>query len=352
MRKQIISLLLSLGSVAVVHADTLQLAKDAPDRYVVVKGDTLWDISGRFLKQPWRWPEIWQMNKAEIKNPHWIYPGDVILLEKCDGKPCLRLLKNQKASSGTAKLSPKARIEQLNGMAIPSIPAAAIDPFLDKPLLMTEAEYQSAPRVGAGPDNRVIFGEGDMIYAVDMPTAQQGEVFQLFLKRNTVLDPDNKEKKIGVETHYLGDAVVTKEGEVTVLRVSRSVREIPPGARLVKAPEKPFVNYVPHLPLQPIDSKVLASYGGERYVGSLSTVVLNRGENDGIDLGTVLFAYKPGKLIKKESKDEADRLTPPLRNGSVFVYRVFPTISYGLVMDSTDAVTYGDVVKGEPTTAE
>lgn len=350
MRTLIISLLLSLGSAGVASADTLQLAKDAPERYVVVKGDTLWDISGKFLKQPWRWPEIWQMNKAEIKNPHWIYPGDVILLAQCDGKPCLRLLKNQK-TSGTEKLSPRARVEQLQGTAIPSIPAAAIDPFLDKPLVMSEADFVAAPRIGAGPENRVIFGTGDTVYAVDMDS-QPGEIWQVFIKRGSVLDPDNKENKLGLELTYLGDAVVKQSGEVSVLRVSRAVREIPVGARLVKAPEKPFVNYVPHLPSQPIDAKVLSSYGGERYVGSLSTVVINRGANDGVDMGTVLFAYKPGKKIKKEKDDETDRLTPPLRNGSVFVYRVFPTLSYGLVLDSTDAVTYGDVVKAEPATAE
>lgn len=350
MRKLIISLLLSLGSAGVASADTLQLAKDAPERYVVVKGDTLWDISGKFLKQPWRWPEIWQMNKAEIKNPHWIYPGDVILLAQCDGKPCLRLLKNQKAS-GTEKLSPRARVEQLQGTAITSIPAAAIDPFLDKPLVMAEADYLAAPRVGAGPDNRVVFGQGDTIYAVDM-NGQPGEIWQIFINRASVLDPDKKEVKIGLELAYLGDAVVTQSGEVATLRVSRSVREIPVGARLVKAPEKPFINYVPHLPELPIDAKVLSSYGGERYVGSLSTVVLNRGANDGVDVGTVLFAYKPGKKIKKEKDDEAERITPPLRNGSVFVYRVFPTLSYGLVLDSTDAVTYGDAVKGQPAGAE
>ncbi|WP_028454734.1 LysM peptidoglycan-binding domain-containing protein [Chitinilyticum litopenaei] len=352
MRKTIISLLLSLGSLAgVANADTLQLAKDAPDRYVVVKGDTLWGISGKFLSQPWRWPEIWQMNKEEIKNPHWIYPGDVILLDRSGAQPRLRLLKNEKVSGRSVKLSPTVRSSPLQGMAIPSIPASAIDPFLDKPLVMAEADYKTAARIGAGLENRVVFGTGDTIYAVDM-AGKEGETWQVVINRASILDPDNKEKKIGLELAYLGDAIVTAEGEVTTLKVTKAVREIPVGARLVRAPEKPFINFVPHLPEQAIEAKVLSSYSGARHVGSLSTVVVNRGAADGIDLGTVLFAYKPGKLIKKESKEEADRMTPPVRNGAVFVYRVFPTLSYGLVLDSTDAVTYGDLLKAEPASSE
>lgn len=152
MRKTIISLLFAISGVAgLAHADTLAMQDNAPDRYVVVKGDTLWAISGHFLKQPWRWPEIWQLNKEEIKkNPHWIYPGDVVLLDRTGGTPRLRLLKGSTGGArNEVKLSPSGRITPLDNNAVPSIPLLAIRPFLNKPLVIEENELLNAPRVAA-----------------------------------------------------------------------------------------------------------------------------------------------------------------------------------------------------------
>ncbi|WP_373974436.1 LysM peptidoglycan-binding domain-containing protein [Chitinibacter sp. SCUT-21] len=335
-------------------ADELKLAQNAPESYTVVKGDTLWGISGKFLKQPWRWPEIWQLNKAEIKNPHWIYPGDVIVLATCNGKPCLRLLKNAKADGrrGTGKLSPRVRATPLEGDAIPSIAMTSIEPFFYKPLIMDMETFKAAPRIAAGPDDRVMYTTGDQIYAVGMPDVEPGETYQVFRKGKEIKNPDNLKETLGMEVNYLGDVIVNKAGDVQTLKVLSTVREIQIGDRMVKTPEKTFLNYAPHLPVQSIEGKVASTYADVVDVGSLMTVVINKGALDGVDVGTVFFTYKAPRVVKKEEKSEPDRMTPPIKNANLFIYRVFPNLSYGLVLDSTMPVNVGDVVSAEASLAE
>lgn len=350
MRKSIVSLLLVAGFVsAPLLADELKLAKNAPDRYVVVKGDTLWGISGKFLSQPWRWPEIWQLNKEDIKNPHWIYPGDVIILDTSSGKPRLKLLKNEKVDgrSGNGKLSPRVRETPLTGDAVTSIPYTSIEPFLSKPLVMSVEDFNAAPRIAAGPDNRLLFGPGEQIYSVDFVDGAAGETWQVFRKGKQLINPDDPKDVIGIEVNYLGDIRVKREGDVSTLTVVSSREEITVGDRLIRAPEKQFINYVPHLPAQAVTAKVISTYGGATEAGSLTTVVLNRGALDGVDTGTVLFSYKAPREIKKELSSEPTRFTPPIKSGNLFVYRVFPKVSYALVLDSTLPVNIGDEAKAE-----
>lgn len=355
MRKSIISFLLAAGFMTgAAFADELKLADNAPESYTVVKGDTLWGISGKFLKQPWRWPEIWQLNKAEIKNPHWIYPGDVIVLSNCNGKPCLRLLKNAKADGrgGNGKLSPRVRISSLEGDATPSIAMTSIEPFLYKPLIMDMASFKAAPRIAAGPDDRVMYTTNDQIYAVGLTDIEAGETYQVFRQGKEIMNPDNPKESLGMEVIYLGDVVVRKVGDVQTLQVASSFREIQIGDRMVKSPEKTFLNYAPHLPQQAIEGKVASTYGGVSDVGSLMTVVINKGALDGVDVGTVFFTYKAPRVVKKEEKSEPDRMTPPIKNANLFIYRVFPNISYGLVLDSTMPVNTGDLVNAQAAATE
>ncbi|WP_432723733.1 LysM peptidoglycan-binding domain-containing protein [Jeongeupia wiesaeckerbachi] len=349
MRKTIISLLLALGAgIGSVQADTLALQQDAPERYVVVKGDTLWGISGHFLKQPWRWPEIWKLNKDEIKNPHWIYPGDVVILDRSGDSPRLKLLKSDKvANRGVVKVGPRVRSTQIdeNGAA-PSIPYAAIEPFLNKPLVIDPESFKAAPRVAAGPDSRVLFANGDRIYAVDLK-GEPGDTWQAFRPGQPLTDPDDPDGKrvIGYQVDYLGDVRMEKDGDVSTLRVVSTREEIGVGSRLIRATDAPFINYAPHAPLQPLNGRVVSAYGGVAEAGQYTTVVVNRGSEAGVDIGTVLNTYKRERLIKKESSAEPDRFTPPEKSGNLFVYRVFPKFSYGLLLDSTLPVNVGDDVK-------
>ncbi|WP_026262978.1 LysM peptidoglycan-binding domain-containing protein [Chitiniphilus shinanonensis] len=350
MRKTIISLLLLIsGGVGSVYADTLALQDNAPDRYVVVKGDTLWDISGKFLKKPWRWPEIWALNKQEIKNPHWIYPGDVIVLDRSGAEPRLRLLRDSKntgRSSGVVKMGPRVRLEELVGDAAPSIPFNAIKPFLNRPLVVDEGGLTNAPRIAAGPDDRVYFSAGDRVYAVGL-SGEAGSTWHVFRPGRPLIDPDDPERKrvLGVEVDYLGDAALDVPGDVSTLHIIANREEVAVGSRLIRAEEMPFMNYAPHAPQQLVQGRVAATYGGVAEAGPYTTIVINRGSNDGLDIGSVLEAFKKPRLIKKESKDEPDRFTPPEKTGNVFVYRVFPTVSYGLVLNSATPVNIGDEVK-------
>lgn len=348
MRKTIISLLFALsGAAGIAHADTLAIQDNAPDRYVVVKGDTLWGISGHFLKQPWRWPEIWNMNRDQIKNPHWIYPGDVVVLDRSGATPRLKLLKNERAgANGEVKLSPSVRVSDLDNNAVPSIPLASIQPFLNKPLVVEEGELLTAPRIAAGPDDRVVFASGDKIYAVNMPNAKVGEIYQAYRPSQPLYDPKDPEHKrvIGHEVTYLGDVSVEKPGAVVTLRVQASKEELGIGARLVKASDAEYLNYAPHAPDHDVKGLVVSAYGSVAEAGPMTTLVVNLGSADGLDVGTVLATWKAGRPIKKESKSEPDLFTPPERSGSVFVYRVFPHFSYGLLLDSTEPVNVADEV--------
>ena len=150
MRKTIISLILLLTPVLQAYAaDAGALKEDAPDRYIVVPGDTLWSISGRFLKDPWKWPEVWKMNQEQIKNPHRIYPGDVVVLDRSGQEAQLRLIQGQVAGAAaaatTVKLSPRTRVEPLKDAAVPAIPPSAIEPFLSRPLVVGETELDDLP---------------------------------------------------------------------------------------------------------------------------------------------------------------------------------------------------------------
>lgn len=330
--------------MAPVWADTLQLQDQVPDRYVVVKGDTLWDIAGHFLKQPWRWPQIWQLNKEEIKNPHWIYPGDVIVLDRSGAAPRLRLLRNEKlGTGGEVKLSPQIRASALS-QAAPSISPAAMDPFLKRPQIIDSETFAKAPRVAAAHENRVVFGTGDVVYAVNLP-AKQGEIWQVFRDGKNLQDPETK-KVIGHEVNYLGDVRVEAEGDVTTLRIISAKEEIMLGNRLMRAQEKIFINYSPRLPEQAVDGKIVSTYGAVDDAGPFTTVVINRGAAHGLEVGNVLFTYKKGVPIKREH-GEPQRVTPPVKSSNLFVYRVFPSLSYGLLLDTTLPVNVGDEVRAE-----
>ena len=347
MRKSIISLILAGGFIGTAWADTLQLQDNVPDRYVVVKGDTLWDISGRFLKHPWRWPEIWQLNKAEIKDPHWIYPGDIIVLDRSGATPKLSILRGDSAVGdlGIEKRTPQIRSIPLNEAAIASIAPAAIEPFLKQSQVLDTDTFNNAPRVAASHEVRTIFGAGDTVYAVDLKS-KKGESWQVFRNGKALHDPDTK-AVVGYEVDYLGEVIVQAAADVSTLMITKTKAEIAIGDRLVRIPSSGFMNYVPHLPEKAVSAKVVSAYGADAGAGTYSTVVINRGADDGLDVGSVLFSYKQGVPVKKEVKTEPDRVTPLVKSGNVFVYRVFPKLSYGLLLDNKLPVNVGDEVKNE-----
>ena len=342
----------------------LTLAENAPNTYTVVKGDTLWDISGKFLKEPWRWPEIWNLNREQIKDPHWIYPGDVINLTfDANGNPRLSIGNSGAGGgeNGTVRLSPGVRVDKL-AQAIYSIPARAITPFLSLPLVVEEDALINAPKVIASDDNRVIVGAGDKIYAVAVKPAQ-GTRYQVYRQGKTLIDPTTKEI-LGYEVNYLGEAKVSKFGESTTLEVVRSTQEINRGDRLTPTTEMTVPSYVPHAPDAGVKGTVISVLGGVSESAQYSVVVVNLGKRNGLEIGHVLAGMRAGPVVSTktdefrwsslipsfvhQSKIEPIPATVKLsdeRNGLLFVFRVFDKVSYALVMSSNRPLKVGDVVQ-------
>lgn len=351
MGKSIISLLLLLTAwmPGTSTADELALAESAPDRYIVVKGDTLWDISARFLRDPWRWPDIWGLNKDQIKNPHWIYPGDVILLDFTGMTPRLRLQGIDGATDWrlvVTKLSPSIRRLDLAASAIPSIPMEAITPFLTKPLVLGEGEMGAAPILVAGPENRVVLSAGDTAYAKGV-VWEDGTEWNIYRPGRDLVDPDTKEL-LGREAVHLGELKVSQFGEVSRVAITKSVLEIAPGDRLVKIMPTPVLPYIPRAPSTQIRGKVIAApHSSVTEIGPQMIVVLNRGARDGLETGNVLALYRDLPMVRPAgATDPKERIKLPAeRYGVVFVFRVFEKVSYALVMHTTRPVNLLDAVQ-------
>jgi hypothetical protein len=359
----LILLLTGLGTHA--GAAELTLAPNAPDRYIVVPGDTLWGISGRFLNQPWYWPQLFELNRDQIRNPHLIYPGDVIVLDRAAGRA--RLI-----SSQTVDLKPRIRIEASTASEIPSIPPAVIEPFLSQPLVMDQATIDRAPRIVATEENRVVVGTGNKAYARGISGAA-GTFWQVFRPGGALIDPDSKES-LGFEAIYLGEARVVRAGEVSTLEIVRSNQEMYIGDRMFSAPKPTFTSYVPRAPEKAIKGRVIAAYGGLAEVGASAIVTLNKGTRDGVEVGHVLAVLRSPESGTSRARYTDDPMTgvrntmiwgrqgptgaqdpvtapsqesnlPTERHALVFVFRAFDKVSYALVMQASAPVSVLDRIQ-------
>ncbi|MDR2451145.1 MAG: LysM peptidoglycan-binding domain-containing protein [Candidatus Accumulibacter sp.] len=333
---------LSLGSSHAAESaapGALRLADQAPNQHVVVRGDTLWDISARFLSEPWRWPEIWRMNQDRIKNPHRIYPGDVIFLARdAKGDPLLRLERRD------SRMSPLVQEELLTD-AIPPIPPNVIEPFIVTPLFVEEDALQSAPRIVATQENRVFLGKGDTAYVQGADPEQKD--WQVFRNGRPLYDPEESQRLLGYEAFHLGSVTQLEPGDPAMFEVTEAKQEMGYGDRLVPMLRPDLVDYVPHAPDQLIDGRVVSIYDGIGSGGGrLSIVAINRGENDGIEIGHVL-ALERNRVV--ERRDEYDRkesiVIPPRRFGLIFVFRIFGHVSYALVVQADGLIEPNDFVR-------
>lgn len=323
-------------SRAAKNVETEVFVAEAPDTYTIVRGDTLWGIAGRFLKKPWRWPEIWQVNRDQIRNPHWIYPGQTIVLDRTTGT--MRL--SNRGAGGTVRLSPQVRVET-DREAITSIPQSIIEPFLTQPIVVDSATMRDAPRIVASRE-RVVLGRGDVAYVAGI-TDPSVVSYQLFRPGRPLKDPDTG-KVIAWQADYLGAAEVTRQGDPATVTITQSKMEIGIGDRLVPAVKTGLVNYMPHAPQKPVSGRIVATYDGVAYAGKNMVVALNRGSADGLDTGTVLAIKTFGRTITDRTNGSRETITLPAeRNGLMFVFRVFDHISYALITSSVDPVQVGDV---------
>lgn len=340
MRKIISLICLLLPTLAL--ADVVQIREDAPDRHIVVKGDTLWDISAKFFKDPWKWPEIWALNKQDIKDPHWIYPGNVIYLDRRAGTLTVgesapvsdssTATSEPVTPSDVVKLEPRARVVSLNSEAIPAIPLNLIGSYLSRPLVMESEELLMAPTLVGTYEQRTLLSVNDLAYAKDMP-ADKGTQWQVYRPNVTFVDPDTGEE-LGREVLYLGDASVEKFGDPSTLRITNAILEINKGDHFAQAASGYSSNYLPHAPISNISSKVISIYGGVQQAGQHAVITLNKGRRDGVEIGHVLGLYQKGEVIKSKGWFAPNIVLPDMRYGLVMVFRVFNKVSYALVMET------------------
>jgi hypothetical protein len=318
---------------------------NAPDQHQVVKGDTLWGISGKFLQNPWCWPEVWGMNREQIRDPHWIYPGQVVYLDREAGR--LRLGKPVgPGGTPTVKLTAQMRTEGLGAEAVPAIPSGVIEPFLSQPLIIEADELKGTPRIVAADENRVLIGKNEKAYV--RGDLKDGTSFQVFRPGNPLRDPDTKQI-IGYEAAYLGTVKLQRaaraENEAHVFTVTSSKEEMSVGDRLLPVPPTPIVNYVPHPPEKAVEGRIVSIYGGVNQAGQHQIVTINRGKGHGLDVGTVLDLSRFGRTILDRTDEKKAVKLPDQQYGNLFVFRVFNNISYGLVMQVTNTVQVGDTAK-------
>ncbi len=348
MRKSIIyalfaALLAAAPAMAQQRAD-IKLQDNAPDRYVVVPGDTLWSIAAKFLKDPWRWPEMWKLNRDDMKNPHRIFPGDVIVLHRAEAQPEFRM-------GDTVKLAPRVRVEDTSRQAIPAIPPKIIEPFLTRPLVIESDGLDSAPRIIAAQADRVFLGSGDVAYVSGIGDAKMDSLWQIYRPGKALVDPESQ-KTLGYEAVFLGDGKVIKPGDPATIRIFVAEREIGKGDRLVAAGPITLNSYAPHAPGASIEGRVIATRDGLRETGPQSVITLNQGRREGLEPGHVLALLRLGRTNQERTPNpkwlRADKVEstklPDERYGLVFVFRVFERVSYALVMSASRPVQIGDVV--------
>lgn len=335
-RRIISALLLAVTATCATAAEPIQLADNPPDRHIVVSGDTLWGIAGKFMKEPWRWPEIWRLNKSEIKNPHRIYPGDVVLLDLSGGTPRLKIAK-------PIKVQPQVYAEALK-KEIPSIPPHVIEPFISKPLIVEPGDLDKAPKIVATQEDRVLIANGDKGFVTGIEDVSTVN-WQVFRPGKPLKDPVTGEI-LGYEAFFLGDAKLESPGVPAIVRIQQAKEEIGRGDRLIPAGPPTLASYVPHKPEQIVEGRIVSIYGGVQEGGPHSVIAINQGIRDGMEIGHVLALYR---TRISQGYDENGRRTsvtlPEERYGLAFVFRTFDRISYALVMETSRSVIVNDAVK-------
>lgn len=339
------------NQVAQTGVPLSELAPNAPDSYTIKRGDTLWDISKIFLRSPWRWPELWGMNLDEIRNPHLIYPGQILYLDKTGGRARLRTAKPVDMQDG--KLSPRVRAEPLPSDAIASVPMHLIGPFLNDAVVLDTNTLETAPRVVATQEGRVLVSKGENAYVLgDMSAARS---WQLFREPRPLVDPDTNQV-LGFEARYVGMADYVRAGETRVgpdgkpelvpatITVTNLREEVNVADRLRPAPARDIEPFAPHAPGAPVRGRIISVYGDGLNAGQNQIVALNKGARDGMERGHVLAVWRAGTQRTVTTGDQRTLIRlPDERHGLMFVFRVFERVSYGLLLQVQDPVVAGDI---------
>jgi hypothetical protein len=344
----------------------IPLAADAPDRYTVKQGDTLWDISSVFLRDAWFWPEIWYLN-PQVKNPHLIFPGDVLMLTSVDGRPQVSIAERgpigqaadestdatPTARGGGIRLSPRVRSEPLS-QAVQTIPYEAIAAFLSKPSFLTKDEANSGPYLVGSRDLHTIGGEGDEMYARGISDAAEGSRYNIVHVDEKLRDPESG-KVLGYRGIYVGyGSVVGQAGDPTKLKIGPTEREALHGDRLYPEDMAIPLDFQPRAPGEDVKGSIMA-VAGVSIVGRYQTVAINRGSKHGLEPGHVLAILQKGEVIRDHYKHGVEGTSsvkrggkvklPDERIGALMIFKTYDRMSYALIMEATHPVRVGDLIR-------
>jgi len=333
----VLATLLTAGSL--IAADVV-LNPNHPDRYVVVRGDTLWDISARFLRDPWLWPEVWYVN-PQIANPHLIYPGDILNLVYVDGKPQIQVTRGHP----DVTLSPRIREESLDN-AIPTIPLDAIKQFLTRVIVVEEGEMENSPYVVQSADEHVVTGAGDRVYVRGIEN-RDVTLFDVYKPGAPYIDPDTDEV-LGYEALYAGTGPVQSFGDPTTIKLTETSREVRVGDRLRPADRSdPVVHFQPHAVPAGIEGHIISVIDGVTQIGQFNVVALDLGTREGMEIGHVMRVFQQGETIKDTVSSKSGKTVrlPDEEAGVVMVLRTFDKVSLGLIMSATRPIHVNDFVR-------
>jgi LysM repeat protein len=325
----------------------IPLADNAPDSYVVKRGDTLWAISKVFLRDPWYWPEIWQVN-PQIQNPHLIYPGDTLRLVFIDGQPQILLQRGD-----AARVQPRVRSEPLDA-AITTIPYATVAAFMSKPSVLDRDQIKQAPYLLATRDLHVVMSEGDTLYARGFADpAELGSHYNVVRVGEALIDPDDK-RVLGYDGIFTGSGHVTRQGDPTTLIMTESSQESRAGDKLIAGGVDVPLDFIPSAPRTTTNGRIISVSHGVSIIGQYEVVVVNRGARDGLAPGNVLGVFDTGPIVRDTNKKGFFNLDslgaqkialPSERTGTFMVFKTFDNISYGLIMEATNLIRVGDKVQ-------
>lgn len=319
----------------------VQLQPQHPEQYTVVEGDTLWDIAGVFLRDPWYWPEIWQVN-PQIQNPHLIYPGDLLVLSYDGaGRPQIRVERGS-----AVRLSPRVREEPLE-QAIPTIPYEKIAAFLAKPAILTKEQAETAPYILTTREGHLVASTGIEVYVRGAPDAPVGQRFSVIHVGEALKDPDDR-KVIGFEGIYVGEGEVLRQGDPTTVILTETDREALEGDRLFPEVTEVALNFIPRPPAQPVDGQIISVIDGVSVIGQYQIVAVNRGANHGLEPGNVMTIYRSGETVRDKVayKGTGKKVRLPDEPvGTLMVFQTFDRVSYALIMRALFPVRVLDSVR-------
>ncbi|MDB6083322.1 MAG: hypothetical protein JWN43_1203 [Gammaproteobacteria bacterium] len=341
------------GDMDTAHGGAIALAPNAPDSYVVKRGDTLWGIAKVFLRDPWFWPEIWQVNQ-QIQNPHLIYPGDTLRLVYVDGRPRITLQRGMTERGDAARVLPRVRSQPLDA-AVTTIPYEAVAAFMSKPSVLDNDQIKKAPYVFATRESHVVVSDGDTMYARGfLNPAELGTHYSVIRVGDPLRDPDDN-RIVGYDGIFTGSGHVTRSGDPATLLMTESARETVPGDKLFAGGADVPLDFIPSSPKIKVNGRIMAVSDGVTVIGQYQVVVINRGARDGLAPGNVLAVFEAGGLVRDTANNGflggMSRLgaknvrLPDERTGTFMVFKTFDQMSYGLIMEAKNVIRVADKVE-------